>query len=221
MIEHGFDTPLGEGSRQTYRHLGLPIRSIDLAQCRERQNDGSLHSGSLELKELAMSWNRTIGIFVACSTVFLSSSLLAQPYRPGDGSGHGWWQGWGMGWTMHPPGRGRHMMIDANDDGLISDEEAASAADGVFTAMDADDDGSLTKEEYMAVRMGPQRGFNLQRQAAMQEQKEARFSEMDADSNGMVSKGEFLDAAQAHHVRADTDGDGNVTPWEFRRQNWN
>jgi hypothetical protein len=168
-----------------------------------------------------MSWNRTIGVIVACSTAFLADSVLAQPYGPGHGSGHGWWQGWGMGWMMHPPGRGRHMMIDANDDGVISAEEAASAADEVFTAMDADDDGSLTKEEYMAVRMGPQRGFNPERQAAMQERKDARFSEMDADSDGKVSKGEFLDAAQAHHARADTDGDGNVTPWEFRRRNWN
>jgi hypothetical protein len=162
-----------------------------------------------------------IGIIVACGTVILSGSLLAQPYGGGGGSGHGWWQGWGMGWMMHPPGRGRHMMIDANDDGVISAEEAASAADGVFTAMDADDDGSLTKEEYMAVRMGPQLGFNPERQAAMQERKEARFSEMDADSDGKVSKAEFLDAAQAHHARADTDGDGKVTPWEFRRRNWN
>jgi hypothetical protein len=73
----------------------------------------------------------------------------------------------------------------------------------------------------MAVRMGPQRGFNPDRQAAMQRRKEARFSEMDADSDGNLSKAEFLDAAQAHHAGADSDGDGNVTPWEHRRQNWN
>jgi Ca2+-binding EF-hand superfamily protein len=168
-----------------------------------------------------MSRIHAIGIIVACGTVILSGGVLAQTSGYGSDSGPGWWQGWGMGWMMHPPGRGRYMMIDANDDGVISAEEAASAADEVFTAMDVDDDGSLTKEEYMAVRMGPQRGFNPDRQAAMQKRKEARFSEMDADSDGNLSKAEFLDAAQAHHAGADSDGDGNVTPWEHRRQNWN
>ena len=113
------------------------------------------------------------------------------------------------------------MMMDANDDGIVSAEEAASAADEVFTAMDADDDGALTKDEYMAVRMGPQLGYNSERQAAMQKAKEERFAAMDTDANGSVSKEEFLNAAQAHHAAADTDGDGKVTPWEHRRQNWN
>ena len=168
-----------------------------------------------------MSLNRTIGVIVALSTVLLADTVLAQPYERGGEGGYGWWQGWGMGWMMHPPGRGRYMMIDANDDGVISAEEAASAADDVFTAMDADDDGSLTIEEYMAVRMGPQRGFNPERQAEMQERKKARFGEMDADTDEKLSKAEFLDAAQAHHTDADSDGDGRVTPWEFRRRNWN
>jgi len=149
----------------------------------------------------------------------VGGSALAQP----DWSGFGlsWGQGWGMGWIMGGPGRGRHMMIDANDDGYVSAEEAASEADEVFTAMDSDDDGLLTKEEYMAVRMGPQRGFNPDRQAAMQTRKEARFAEMDIDSDGKVSKAEFLDAAKAHHAAADMDKDGKVTPWEHRSQNWN
>ena len=168
-----------------------------------------------------MARNRTLAAILVCGTIVLSGSAIAQPYGPGDGSGPGWWQGWGMGWMMRGPGRGRFMMIDANDDGVVSAEEAASAADEVFTAMDSDDDGSLTKEEYMAVRMGPQQGFNPDSQAAMQGRKEARFGEMDADSDGKVSKAEFLDAAQAHHAGADTDADGKVTPWEHRRQNWN
>jgi hypothetical protein len=35
---------------------------------------GNLHSGPPDEKEFAMSWNRTIGVIVACSTV---SSLTA------------------------------------------------------------------------------------------------------------------------------------------------
>jgi Ca2+-binding EF-hand superfamily protein len=168
-----------------------------------------------------MSGMRKLGALVACGTVVLAGSALAQPFGYGPGGAGPGWHGWGMGWMMNVPGRGRHMMIDADNDGVISDEEAASGADEVFTVMDVDDDGVLTKEEYMAVRMCPQWGLNADRQTAMQERKEARFTEMDADRDGEVSKGEFLDAAKAHHASADADGDGKVTPWEYRRQNWN
>lgn len=122
---------------------------------------------------------------------------------------------------MGQPGRGRFALIDINEDGVVSDEEAASAADEVFTAMDADDDGSVTLEEYMTVRMGPQLGYNPERQEAMQQAKQDRFTAMDGDGDGKVSKAEFLNAAQAHHQAADADGDGKVSPWEHRRQNWN
>jgi hypothetical protein len=139
-------------------------------------------------------------------------------YGPGMMTGRGWGYGPGM---MDQPGRGRFTMIDANEDGVVSAEEAASAADEVFTAMDADDDGSLTKEEYMTIRMGPQLGYNPERQAARQKAKEDRFAAMDADGNGSVSKEEFMAAAQAHHASADADGDGKVSPWEHRGRNWN
>ncbi|MBD8892673.1 EF-hand domain-containing protein [Roseibium litorale] len=135
--------------------------------------------------------------------------------------GANWGMGSGMmGGGMGPNGRGRFAVIDLNDDGQISDEEAASAALDVFLAMDADDDGELTKEEYMTVRMGYGQGWKPARQAEMQERKSARFGEMDTDKNGSVSRGEFLDAAKAHHASADADGDGNVSPWEHRRRNW-
>jgi hypothetical protein len=119
------------------------------------------------------------------------------------------------------PGRGRFAMIDANEDGVVSAEEAASAADEVFAAMDSDDDGMLTKEEYMSVRMGPQRGWNQARQQQRQQAKEARFDDMDTDGDGSITKAEFLTLAERHHMSADADGDGKVTPWEHRRRNWN
>jgi Ca2+-binding EF-hand superfamily protein len=130
-------------------------------------------------------------------------------------------QGWGAGsGMMNAPGRGRFTLVDVNEDGVISAEEAASAADQVFTAMDSDDDGSVTREEYMAVRMGTGSGWNAERQAARQTAKEARFADMDHDKNGAVSKAEFIDGAQAHFDAADTDKNGAVSPWEFRRQAW-
>lgn len=149
--------------------------------------------------------------------------------QPGAGFGYGGWPapyghmqpGYGPGMMMGQPGRGRYTMIDANDDGVVSTEEAASAADEVFTAMDADDDGVLTLDEYLSVRMGPQLGYNPDRQAAQQQQKQERFAALDADTDGAVTKEEFLAAAETHHRGADADGDGTVTPWEHRRQNWN
>jgi hypothetical protein len=141
---------------------------------------------------------------------------------PGYAQGYGMNPGYGFGPGMiSSPGRGRFMIVDANDDGIISAEEAASAEDEVFTAMDADDDGSVTKEEYLAVRMGPQFGFNQARQALRQQAKESRFAELDGDGDGSVAKAEFMAAAKIHFDASDDDGDGKVTPWELRRQNWN
>ncbi|WP_158635645.1 EF-hand domain-containing protein [Gemmobacter aquaticus] len=119
------------------------------------------------------------------------------------------------------PGRGRFASIDANEDGYVSSEEAASSADMVFSAMDTDDDGVITLDEFMAVRMGAQIAVNPDRQALMQARKKARFDPMDSDSDGSVSKAEFMAASKAHFDAADTDQDGKVTPWEIRASIWN
>lgn len=141
-------------------------------------------------------------------------------YGRGMGYGPGGWM-MGGGMMRGVPGRGRFNMIDANEDGVVSAEEAASAADDVFSAMDADDDGMLTKDEYMAVRMGPGNGWNPARREARQKAKSERFGTMDKDKDGKVSKAEFMEGAKAHHEAADANGDGKVTPWEMRRRNWN
>ncbi|MBC7311049.1 MAG: hypothetical protein H5U11_01025 [Rhizobium sp.] len=119
------------------------------------------------------------------------------------------------------PGRGRFPIIDADDNGVVSAEEAASAAEEVFAAMDADDNAELTMEEYMLVRMGPQDGWNKTRQAAREKEKTERFGEMDLDKNDTVSQAEFIAGAKAHFNAADGDKDGKVTPWEWRSQQWN
>jgi EF hand len=139
------------------------------------------------------------------------------PANPG-GPGFNMMQGWGY---PNVPGRGRFALIDANEDGVVSGEEAASHADMTFTAMDADDDDTLTLEEFMSVRMGQPFGFDQDRQAAMQARKEARFTPMDGDKDGAVTKAEFMAASKAHFDAADQDGDGQVTPWEIRSSNWN
>ncbi len=133
--------------------------------------------------------------------------------------GQGWGQGWGRGRMGQEGGQGamrRFEIIDANDDGRISDDEAAAQRESVFMAMDADDDSELTEEEYMEVRMGGDEGRNEERMKQRQEAKRARFAPMDADKSAKVSKVEFMAAGKARFTDADGDKDGMVTPWEFR-----
>jgi len=110
----------------------------------------------------------------------------------------------------------RFRTIDRNADGIIGDDEAAAEAETVFVTMDADDNGEITEAEYMAVRTGRGGGRNAARQRMMQERKKVRFPQMDTDEDARVSKAEFLSAAQARFTASDLDGDGTVTPWEFR-----
>lgn len=145
-------------------------------------------------------------------TVLAVGLLSTTAFAQEDGS----WRQWGW---RHGAGPGMMMRmgaIDTNDDGIISDDEAADQVEAVYAAMDADDDGELTEEEYMSVRMGPQWGRNEARQKARQERKKVRFTEMDVDKSGKVSKVEFITAGKARFEAADTDNDGKVTPWEFR-----
>jgi Ca2+-binding EF-hand superfamily protein len=172
---------------------------------------------------------------IAMKKILMTSAILAlmagtvMPAQAQEGDNDWGWHMWGWG-----NGSGQHMMmggrgfmgrmaaIDNNNDGVISDDEAAAQVESVFAAMDADDDGELTEEEYMAVRMGPGfgQGRNAERQKVMQERKKARFDEMDADKSGKVSKPEFIAGGKARFEAADTDKDGKVTPWEFRAQHW-
>ena len=144
-----------------------------------------------------------------------------------DGSGQGMMRR-GDGPRSDGPQRfmARFAAIDVNEDGRVSDEEASSQRESVFLAMDSDDDGELTQEEYMAVRMGPVAGEGSpgngqgmgegQGKGKGRERKLARFAPMDGDSSGTVSKAEWMKAGEERFKAADADGDGTVTPWEFR-----
>lgn len=151
------------------------------------------------------------------TALVLAGVMLAGPALSDDEDG---WRPWGW---RNGPGMMQGMMhrmgaIDTNDDGVISDDEAADQVESVYAAMDADDDGEVTEEEFMSVRMGPRFGRHEARQKMMQERKKARFVEMDSDKSGKVSKAEFIAAGKARFEAADTDKDGKVTPWEFRAQ---
>lgn len=153
---------------------------------------------------------------------------------PGDGDrdGDGWGRhrgkhaGWGgRGNREGHGGRGRgHMMriIDANADGVINDDEAASLAEFTFMRMDRDRDGAVNETEF-SERRGPGRhGGGWFRWLAKDEAeavlkvRKDKFVSLDADKNGSLSKMEFFADAKAKLAAADADKDGKVTPWEFR-----
>lgn len=147
------------------------------------------------------------------------------PYHEGPRAD--WWphERWGM--TMNPDmpyrayHRGRYAMerlgeIDTNHDGVVSDEEAAENVERTFYAMDADEDETLTKDEFMAVRMGPGPTYYPPRQGPYHDRKTKRFADMDQDQDDVLSKAEFMQWGRQRFEASDADGDGQVTPWEFR-----
>lgn len=143
----------------------------------------------------------------------------------------------GMGWGHHRgrhgkhagrggrDGHGRgHMMriIDANADGVINDDEAASLADFAFMRMDDDRNGAVSEAEFTEGRGFGRHGGGWFRWLAKDEAeavlkvRKDKFAALDADKNGNLSKTEFFADAKAKLAAADADKDGKVTPWEFR-----
>ena len=173
---------------------------------------------------------RTLALSLAALGTFAVAfaPLPAADAQPGPGMGMGWGQGGGRGMGMagggmgrpDAPWRERFAAIDTNGDGKITAAEMRDQAEGVFAAMDVNSDNRLTREEYMAVRMGSQRGWNTDRQAMMQNRKAARFGTWDADGDGFVSAAEFAAGHAAEFRDADRNGDGVLTPVEFRGRNW-
>jgi hypothetical protein len=119
-------------------------------------------------------------------------------------------------------GRGEGMrgarMIDINQDGTVSEEEAAAIAEHLFMRMDEDRNEALSEAEFTTPPHGRRGWFNWGQEeaAAVTEVRKQKFAKLDADKNGSVSKAEFFADAKARLAAADTDKDGKVTPWEFR-----
>lgn len=134
--------------------------------------------------------------------------------RQGQGMGRGMMRG---GATTGQMGA-QFGMIDADGNGSVSGAELLAWRDMVFDAMNADGDDALTREEFMAVQMGQgadpsQRG---PRYAEMQAAKAAEFDAMDNNGDGTITREQFTDGAAAMFLEADADGDGALTPSEFR-----
>jgi EF hand len=142
----------------------------------------------------------------------------------GNGEGHGNGRGHGEGHRGGHGKGGRHMqMIDANGDGVVGDDEAATLADHAFNRIDSDGSGDVSVDEFSTVRGGGHGwrnwfGSGAQNDAAVAGLK-VKFATLDADKDGKLTKVEFLADAKTRFTAADTDKDGKVSPWEFRAQN--
>jgi hypothetical protein len=180
-----------------------------------------------------------VGAVVVGGGLAAAVSLSADAQEPGYWMGHG--PHMGQGYHMMAPGYGHmhdqgygygpgygHMqgyrggqgarmmgLIDQNNDGVISADEAAAHAEAAFQAMDANEDGTLTKEEFNQFHQGRGAGWGWHRPAG-QEWKEKHFKAFDKNADGKLTKAEFMEGHRAQFEAADANKDGKVTPWEFR-----
>ncbi len=117
-------------------------------------------------------------------------------------------------------GRGGKGMriIDANNDGVIGEDEAAALAEHAFMHMDQDRDGKVSEVEFRAGPGGHKGWFNWNSDetAALQKVRTEKFVVLDVNKDKSLDKTEFFADAKAKLAAADTDKDGKVTPWEFR-----
>ncbi len=138
----------------------------------------------------------------------------------GGGMGHhGGRHGEGEGMRGHGGKHGGGMrMIDANNDGVIGEDEAAALADHAFMRMDDDQDGKVTEAEFVAGPHGKRGWFNWNSEetAAVQKVRTDKFASLDTNKDKSLDKVEFFADAKAKLAAADSDKDGKVSPWEFR-----
>ncbi|MEM1386567.1 MAG: hypothetical protein AAF748_06340 [Pseudomonadota bacterium] len=111
------------------------------------------------------------------------------------------------------------LPVDTDQDGVVSDEEAASHAEATFVALDRDGSRSLSPDE-LAHRNILVMFAQPQDDSAEDDAAATRFAALDGDSDGAVSKAEFLDVARAHYEEARDPVSGTVTPWSYRRRDW-
>lgn len=118
----------------------------------------------------------------------------------------------------------RIVAADQNDDGVISAEEHDAWRDGAFAVTDENGDSRVSAEEHAVawIGPGPSRGILLtecqKTEEQAQLQKSLRFRVMDGDGDGAVSPMEFRRMGELIFSEADGNNDGKVTMYEFRRR---
>ena len=98
--------------------------------------------------------------------------------------------------------------LDANQDGTVTMEEVTAEAKAVFDGYDADGDGRMTEAEMTTGKSGVRSALNgFVKQHNL---------EMDRDRDGTVSAEEMAGKFRSFVERQDRDGDGNLSPAEYK-----
>ncbi len=103
----------------------------------------------------------------------------------------------------HGEGRGKHggrggkhgmQMIDANNDGVVGADEAASMAEFAFHRMDDNRDGKLTEAEFIAGPRGHKGWFNWNsdEKAAVEKVRKDKFASLDTNKDAGLDKARIL-----------------------------
>jgi Ca2+-binding EF-hand superfamily protein len=122
---------------------------------------------------------------------------------------------------------------DQDGDGAVTQAEAQTMRDNLFTTFDADEDGKLSTEEFdafdtvraadqeeMRAEMGVKAGGGLGKgmgPGMMRAEGGMMRTFNDADGDGAVSREEFVGRTADWFVMMDQTGDGKITEDDFGR----
>lgn len=100
--------------------------------------------------------------------------------------------------------------LDANGDGVLTQEDLTAAAQARFSDVDADGNGSVTRAEMAA-------HAESQREERRQERLDDMIERADANNDGALSFEELTDERRGTRMldRLDADGNGEVSEEEF------
>ena len=105
-------------------------------------------------------------------------------------------------------------LIDIDQDGAVSQDEATAHYAWLFGLLDVDGDRTVREAEFVDA-------LDVRRpDPARREAHRARlgrmFARLDVDGDLLLHREEFLSACRVHFASSDNDGDGQVSVWEFR-----
>lgn len=107
--------------------------------------------------------------------------------------------------------------LDANHDGKVSRDEAASAQKNAFKALDSNHDGSLSQAEFAASQPPLPKSAKPAARNRQQVVLHRWFVNMDSDGNGGISQSEYLHAVAPYFDRLDDNHDGVLDAHELQQ----